>query len=434
MRGIFIRFNLGLLLVVLVCMFLTDYIEDAVLTEEEVAHYYNELFKGFFFTIEYYLQHDHDFAPQERIKELQTQFGFPVGLVARSELGLSEDEQELLDRGDMLVRVDDELFYRPLAGSELLVRIGPLNDDMETKRLEYRQNMGVGLFLIMLTSFSSLLWTLPLWKNLRALMRTTERFGRGDFSSRATVARRSALRPMAETFNQMGSRIEELMTAQKSLLHAVSHELRTPIASARFALVMLEGATDRQKIKEYTDMLYGDMEDLEELISELLTYCSLEEQRTSLDAEPVAPKEWLSGLVDKLEPFTGEKIISLDLAMAPASVTINLRHMSRALENLILNAIRYAETRIDIGLSTTDTGWRLSIHDDGPGIPVSDRERIFQPFVRLDDSRNRASGGAGLGLAIVNQIVRKHQGRIWVTDGHYCGACFIMEIPVSNLE
>lgn len=105
--------------------------------------------------------------------------------------------------------------------------------------------------------------------------------------------------------------------------------------------------------------------------------------------------------------------------------------MVRVLDNLVRNAVRYAETHILIQLQINDGHTNLSINDDGPGIPPSSWQTLFEPFVRLDQSRDRNSGGIGLGLAIVKRYVELHKGSISIGQSDMGGAAFIIDLPAS---
>jgi two-component system sensor kinase ParS len=113
----------------------------------------------------------------------------------------------------------------------------------------------------------------------------------------------------------------------------------------------------------------------------------------------------------------------------PAHVELHPRYMSRALLNLVQNAVRYASQRVDIELKATAAGYELLVDDDGGGIAEADRERVFEPFIRLDESRDRGTGGAGLGLAIVKRVAANHGGTIEIQDSPLGGARFVLRWP-----
>jgi two-component system sensor kinase ParS len=111
-------------------------------------------------------------------------------------------------------------------------------------------------------------------------------------------------------------------------------------------------------------------------------------------------------------------------------VAIEPQFMARALLNLLRNAIRYARQRVEVSIEHTDNGrWRLCVDDDGPGIPAADRVRIFEPFTRLDEDRSRATGGFGLGLAIVRRVAEWHHGTVEASDSPLGGARFMLSWP-----
>jgi signal transduction histidine kinase len=126
--------------------------------------------------------------------------------------------------------------------------------------------------------------------------------------------------------------------------------------------------------------------------------------------------------------------VRVHVACPPASDETLVVHgaadqLARVVSNVVDNAARYATTAVHIGLARHNDILRLTVDDDGPGVPPGARERIFERFTRLDDSRTRYSGGTGLGLAVVRSIVTRHHGVIWVEDSPVGGARFVIELP-----
>nr|MCH9698149.1 ATP-binding protein [Gammaproteobacteria bacterium] len=150
-----------------------------------------------------------------------------------------------------------------------------------------------------------------------------------------------------------------------------------------------------------------------------------------LNTETVYAGEWLHTCIEQCAPEAQAAAIELiiDIHEPVRVIRINTHLMNRAVHNLVRNALRYAHHQVYISLQTSSGRIKLQVDDDGPGIPKQHREHIFQPFTRLDYSRNKQSGGHGLGLAITQKIAQQHGGTISVVDSAQGGAGFQLEWP-----
>jgi signal transduction histidine kinase len=175
-----------------------------------------------------------------------------------------------------------------------------------------------------------------------------------------------------------------------------------------------------------------DIVELEELVSESLSYSRFDRERPELILEAVPLGDWLQCLLEELD----DELLAVKVTLQRADelsdtclVKLDTRLMGRAVKNLLRNAHRHASRQIQLGYSLESGQARIIIEDDGLGVPEQERERIFAPFARLDVARDRESGGVGLGLAIVKQICRWHQGRVWAEAAEMGGARFVIEWP-----
>lgn len=244
---------------------------------------------------------------------------------------------------------------------------------------------------------------------------------------RIQLSKRSNIRDLAEHFNLMAARIEGLIANQRELTNAVSHELRTPIARLSFELDQLKQQPDASQNRELIADMYADLGELEEMVSELLTYASLERGATVIKRENIQAANWLDSVVGSVAleaEAAGVQLLIADCRID--TVRIEPRFMARAVINLLRNAIRYAEQRVEVTLERTGDYYQVRVNDDGPGVPVDGREKIFEPFSRLDASRDRRTGGFGLGLALVRRVSQSHGGQVEVGDSPWGGASFRM--------
>ncbi len=276
----------------------------------------------------------------------------------------------------------------------------------------------------------------PLERRIKQLELVVRRLRAGDFDARAEVRSSDEVGQLAFVFNGMAEHIQRLIVSQKEMVRAVSHELRTPVARIRFGVEMLaeaDAAEDRQHQLQEID---ADIEELNQLIDEILTYARLEEGQRHLQLTTFNLADLLQRVRSETEALRVPVKIEVVIP-AMTEVVAEERYIHRLVQNLVGNAVRYARGRIRLsGGQDAMNNW-LAVEDDGPGIPEAERQRIFEPFARLDDSRTRASGGYGLGLSIVEKIAHGHAGQMSVgVSAALGGASFILLWPrqLSTLE
>ena len=253
----------------------------------------------------------------------------------------------------------------------------------------------------------------------------------GDLDARAPESG-DALGKLGRRINQMTRRIKELLAGQRQLIHAVSHEMRTPTARIGFGLEMLADAENEQERHKRIAAMQDDLGEMDHLLEELLSYLRFDQGEEELSVEPLDVHELLRSLTAKVQPFAPEVILETHSIPPGAEVVANAHHFPRALENLMRNAVRHAKTTVMIRFARVAAATSLHIDDDGPGIPVTDRERIFEPFVRLDSSRERKTGGSGLGLAIAHRICTRHHGSLTAGESPAGGARFTITLPATT--
>ncbi len=265
-------------------------------------------------------------------------------------------------------------------------------------------------------------------RRLRRLEKTYIAFADGDFTARASTKLFHNVGKLNQTFNIMANRISQLINSNRNLTNAVAHEFRTPIFRIQCNLDMLDDSKVRPDQMPHLEGIQSDLNELNSMVEELLRFSKLERLDTSLVLEPTDIGILLEKQLNHLQ-FETEAKLTLhvtDNCIAPVSV----RALQRALGNVIRNGYKYANTEVRISLQASPEELHITIENDGPDIPVKARDSIFDPFVRLDKSRDRQSGGHGLGLAITKQIIKQHKGCIYITDSEMGGACFNIKLPL----
>ncbi|WP_051175902.1 sensor histidine kinase [Nocardia exalbida] len=267
-------------------------------------------------------------------------------------------------------------------------------------------------------------------RSVEAIRSRVARIGGADLSERVPVpAARDEIAWLAETMNGMLARVEATHAAQRRFVGDASHELRSPLATLTAALELARDqptSFDRDMI---TATMLPETHRMRSLIEDLLTLAAADENGLELhveevDLDDVARVEAATLRLRGLTPITTET--------TPVRVIGDSKRLTRMMRNLLDNAAAHARARVAVATAAIGDRARIVVEDDGPGVPIPDRQRIFERFVRLDPGRARTTGGSGLGLAIVAEIVTAHGGSVTVTESRWGGACFVVDLPVAG--
>jgi signal transduction histidine kinase len=235
---------------------------------------------------------------------------------------------------------------------------------------------------------------------------------------------------LARTMNRMLARLDGAARAQRRFVSDASHELRSPLASIRQHAEVARAHPDRLGDGELAEVVLAEGARLQDLVEQLLLLTRLDEGGFALARGPVDVDDLVLADARRLRDAGA---VAVDTAgVTAARLDGDERMLARLTRNLSDNAARHATSRIALGLLVDGDRVELTVDDDGSGIPESDRERVFERFVRLDEGRARDAGGSGLGLAIVAEIARAHGGSVRVTESPLGGARFVVELPTAS--
>ncbi|GAB5381296.1 MAG: ATP-binding protein [Aliiglaciecola sp.] len=346
---------------------------------------------------------------------------FHVEMMNMSDMAWRDEEREKLNDGLPIVLFDNtqgtQVYFNHSSDKLLEVTL-PTNQEKGTNYYLYS-----GVFFAVLAALIAL-WLWPLWSDLQRLKQAAIDIDPNDEYQPISIEARSAVKPIAIALNDLGKRVTSLLHAQRELTGAVAHEFRTPLSRLKFAI-----ATNKDSPSSALLAMNQDIDELEKLVQEMLDYTSMETQQPELNVTEIPLLalcqqrcEYILGSLPEppITTFAGHDRLILG----------DGHFIERAIDNLLQNACRYAVERIEIVLTDHASGIVLSIEDDGKGIHPNLRERIFDPFFRPDQGRDRKRGGAGLGLAIVKRIMHWHNGRCWVQESHMGGAKFCLEFKI----
>jgi signal transduction histidine kinase len=272
------------------------------------------------------------------------------------------------------------------------------------------------------------LWLRPLLNDLRLLTEASQKFA-SDYREPLDTARRTTqVRSLARNLDDMSARVSQLIQSQKEMTAALSHEMRTPLARVRFAVAVLEGEVDERHHLQLR-AVSNDVQQIDDLISDMLDYARLDHPGLSMNCRSVELAPWLSQVLATCPPH--ERNVQVRRGNTE-SLWMEPRLMELALSNLLANALRYARKNVSIEVTREKGVCRLVVEDDGEGIPEAHRASVFHAFTRLDTSRNRETGGFGLGLAIVARVAMLHRGRVAAeSSASLGGARLALEWPDS---
>ena len=376
---------------------------------------------------------------QQRLQQIQKFFPFKLTLQSVNKLQLDTDQKARLYRKDIVIMFRDNTSVenssiRVLAPTELqdtVVDLGPI-----PLFNWFPLNLIISITLISMFLISLGVYALifPLERKLQLIQSGITKVREGKLNTKVKVVGEDEIAHLAATFNSMTEHIRRLIESQRELTRAVSHELRTPVARIRFAVDMLADTDDYDDRMSQRDYIDQDIESLNGLIDEILTYAKLEEGSPKMDWEDVDLQELVSQIARETNALGKPVTVKVGKVQKGAFAQADRRYLHRVSKNLAAKATRYAKKTIIISKKKKKNEAFISVEDDGQGIPEKDREKVFIPFARLVDSRTRASGGYGLGLSIVSRIAFWFNGRMSVDESPTLGgARFIMTWPKSQL-
>ncbi len=376
---------------------------------------------------------------KEYLAKIQSNFSYPIEIVKVQSLPLDSEQVGRLRLDHSIILYRDSASVRgttisivspiPSSPSEVLV-LGPVP---LFNWMPFQLAAGITLLSLFVLSLGVYGLLVPMQRRLREVNYALHRMKSGDMTLRLPVDGTDEMASLATNYNSMSDHILRLIEAQRELMRAVSHELRTPVARIRFGMEMLAEEEDYDYRLQQVDMIDKDIEALNTLIDEIMTYAKLEQGTPSLDFEKIILFEVLDQVVVETEALKTQKEIVLHAPSIDVVVDAERRYLHRVVQNLVGNAVRYCDHKVIVSGGIDDDGYAyVQVEDDGAGIPEEERQRIFEAFTRLDDSRTRASGGYGLGLSIVSRIAYWFGGKIDVDQSPTLGgARFTMSWPLK---
>ncbi|MEW9699372.1 ATP-binding protein [Paenibacillus sp. SI8] len=272
----------------------------------------------------------------------------------------------------------------------------------------------------------------------QAMIDAMRRMARGDFNVTVENSPHNGhFVELIDGINHMAEELGQLEKMRQEFISNVSHEIQSPLTSiSGFSRAMQNDAITPQERKHYLEIIEAESTRLSKLSDNLLKLSSLESQHHPFEATSFRLDKQLRNHILACEPQWVDKAIEMDIDLAVVSLTADEDLLSQVWINLIHNAIKFTPSGGTIGVHLTRNGKEAAIRisDNGVGITEEDQSQIFERFYKADKSRNRASGGSGLGLSIVKKIIEMHDGSISVTSQIGKGTTFTVLLPVSESD
>ena len=333
---------------------------------------------------------------------------------------LRKDDHDDEQSGSFLDEVVDELAVKP--------PLSALQDEFQKSLLVSGVTGGIAGILIIA------FFTRRAFAPMRELTETAERLGKGELDRRVRTDHRGEIGQLATSFNTMASELEAAEARRRRLTADIAHELRTPLTNIRGYLEAVKDGVVNPDAGTI-DILHNETLHLSKLVDDLRLLAVADAGALKLEMLPDRIETVVESVVQASSPRSKEAGVDLKVEIAQGLPLVNVdrTRMTQIVQNLVDNALQHSPANSEVTVRVDRVehdAVRFSVTDQGEGIPEGDIEHVFDQFYRVDDSRARATGGAGLGLTIVKRLVEAHGGQVSVVSERGLGSRFSVNLPV----
>ena len=310
----------------------------------------------------------------------------------------------------------------------LIVVVGAIHWTSLSKELNYeslRKHAHIIWWIIALEVIGLIILRI-LFKPIRRLVKGVEEIAAGNLDHQFEECGPGEIKRISATLNTMTSQIRNMLDLKTQLLLDVSHELRSPLTRIKLALEMMEE-------NSYKSSISNDLREMEWMLTEILETENLKNGKNVLKLEEVELCDLIQACLQKYQEENRQ--IHVKAKSGRIRVILDPQRICLVLQNLVENAIKYskdAKTTIDIDIEENDELISIAVKDQGVGIEAKEQEKIFEPFYRIDKSRNKKTGGYGLGLSLCKQIVSAHGGTISIDSDIGLGTTVTIALPKTH--
>ena len=317
-------------------------------------------------------------------------------------------------------------------GSDLLLS----KADQEFRMQSYQGMALAAVLSVALASLIGVLFARGLVRPINRITKTAQEIKEGNLSARVNLEGKDEIAEMGKTFDAMAESVESNQELERRLTTDVAHELRTPLMAIQSTVeAIMDGVFEADE--ERLNTIDAEVQRLSRLVDAILKLSRLESRSTPMNEEVVDVGELIKPLVMSHEAFVNDAGLTLEYQAEPDVIVYGDRDMLRqATANLISNAVRYtpAPGKITVTVKSGDVMAAIAVRDTGIGLSPEERRMVFKRFWRAEESRQRQSGGLGVGLAVVKEIVDRHGGWVQVEGKKGEGACFTIHVPLYDEE
>ncbi|WP_153721874.1 sensor histidine kinase [Sporosarcina cascadiensis] len=407
------------------------------------SHYhYGELSDTIIEKIQWYnIVSEYEIIVVDRLDDLTSFFPYELdyqSLVNESDEKTLETGQPVMKEG-YVEELNREIFggIFPIKGENGLIGFIYIYVPLAAIQDVFRDSLPImtvvgAIFFLLLFLLLKRVWS-SLFEPLQTLQTYSESVSKGDYSNRLETGRTDEIGKLSMAFNSMSRSLEEQDQRKKDFTSNVVHELRTPLTYISGYAQLSRDKIDRspEDVKQYLSTIEKETERLKKLIHDLVELNHLEQDLYTLENEPIAIAQLLLDTLELFEIRMKEKNIQLQTSINEELILQgDPKRLQQVFYNTIDNAVKYAQQEIIIRLAASETGVKYQITNDGVTIGDEDVARIGERFFRTDKARSRTTGGSGLGLSIVKEIIRLHQGTLDVSNESTHTAVTI-ELPLS---
>ena len=355
--------------------------------------------------------------------DIAREIGVGVRLLARDDVHMNDGTGDKL--GPLVDSEGNTSYLQDAVSIDAIIRLGPIAAPVDSLLLDLLPPIFyLSIFVVVG------LWLRPLLRDINVISKGAQRFAADYRDPPSTAVDTTELTPLAQNIDEMAAKLSGVLRSQKELIAALSHEMRTPLARIRFALAVIDDKAE-EALKQKLRAMNDDVEEIDDLVSSMLNYARLDHPDIEMHWQAVPIGNWLDKIIEKVPG--GATRADEGAGSTPDTVRMDPRLMELALSNLLVNAAKYGKKKVLCASLQEGSNHVLTVEDDGQGVPNNERETVFKAFTRLDDSRNRETGGYGLGLAVVSRVAELHGGTAGVdTSPALGGARFTIRWPIDT--
>ncbi|WP_410984514.1 sensor histidine kinase [Bacillus cereus] len=293
----------------------------------------------------------------------------------------------------------------------------------------------IGVLTLVLTTISVFIFSRVITFPLIKMKRATEKMLKLNKPIKLGIKRNDELGSLAKTIEELSSELTYMKKERNEFLASVAHELLTPLTYMKgYAKVAKRDSLSKEEREEYLQIIEDETDSVTELVQDLFDLAQLEQHQFIIKKQKIPLQPFLERMIEKTKPALAKKLIKIKFyCVDNPNVCMDERRMEQVMLNLLHNAYQhsYEQSIITVRAYQNGNTFSISVQDEGEGIPQEDIPHIFDRFYRVDKSRARATGGKGIGLAVVKEIVELHSGSIQVKSKLGIGTEFIIKLPIE---